>query len=263
MYNPREMFEFEDTYGHGKRLRFIKNSIENYCKEKEKNKEQIKILDIGCGTGIAVTFPFASLGYSITGVDIDKDSINWAQEKNIYPNANFICGFLEKLSNLKNFDIIICSETLEHISNPKEFLINFKKYLNPEGIVILTVPNGYGWFEIEKFVYEKLGLKYLLMPLIKLKLIIMPKDPLPFATLNKFDVHLQHFSWLKINKLFEETGFIVLNQEGSFIFGGPISETLLKWYKPFLNFNNWLTNKMPIKMAIGWYFVLKEKRNKK
>jgi 2-polyprenyl-3-methyl-5-hydroxy-6-metoxy-1,4-benzoquinol methylase len=263
MKNIGIQFNFENTYGHGRRIRFIRNSIQDYCNEKGKDKNQIKILDIGCGTGIGITFPVASLGYSITGVDVDKDSINLAQEKNIYPNANFACGFLEELSNLKDFDIIICSEVLEHVSRPEEFLTVIKSRLKPGGIIILTVPNGYGWFEIEKFIYDKFGLKYLSILLIKLKSIIISKNTPSFITLNtlnKADVHLQHFSWLKINELFKKTDFIILDKKGAFIFGGPISETFLKWCKPFLNFNDWLANKMSIKMTIGWYFVLTHKK---
>lgn len=175
MKNIGFLFNYEDTYGHGKRLNFIKEAIENYCQENGKRKVEIKILDIGCGTGIGTTFPVASLGYSIIGVDIDKDSINWALKENIYSNANFECGLLENLTHLSDFDIVICSEVLEHVPNPKDFLLLLKSRLKPNGIIILTIPNGYGWFEFEKLIYERLGLKYLFKFLIKFKIIPTPK----------------------------------------------------------------------------------------
>ena len=250
-------FNFEDTYSHGKRFHFIKRAIEDYCRKKGKNKEQIKILDVGCGTGVGITFPIASLGYNIVGLDIDEDSIKWASKNNVYPNAKFEAGFLEELPNLTNFDVIICSEVLEHTPDPRKFLLLLKSRLKLDGIIILTVPNGYGWFEWEKLLYEKLGLRYLLGALIKLKILPVRKHPLPLITLNKKDRHLQRFTYSKICHLFNSAGLKVVGRGKAGLFGGPISETFLWWCRPFLKFNNWLGDHSLNFMVLGWYFVLK------
>lgn len=125
---------------------------------------------------------------------------------------------MENLTYLSDFDIIICSEVLEHIPNPKNFLLLLKSRLNSKGIIILTIPNGYGWFEFEKFIYEKL--RPLIKPYIKLKIIIVPKKPLPLATLNKKDIHLQRFSYRGIKKLIKEIDFSILQEGKAGLFGG-------------------------------------------
>ena len=272
MYKPEAMFKFEDTYGHGKRLHFIKQSIEDYCQQNKKSKQDIKILDIGCGTGIGITLPIASLGYNIIGVDIDKNSIAWANKENIYPNAGFECGLLENLSHINDFDIIIGSEVLEHISNPKEFLFLLRSRLKKNGIIVLTVPNGYGWFEFEKFLYEKCGLKYILMVLhgiaMFLKHLLTRIRPIASekqikysvpATLNEKDVHLQRFTLKRLNYLFLRSNLKSIKVCKATIFGGPISESLFGRCKTFLKLNNWLGDKLSYNLSIDWYFVLKEK----
>jgi len=257
-------FEKEDIYGHGKRLHFIKKAIEDYRQKSQKKVSDISILDVGCGTGIGITFPIASLGYKILGIDIDLSSIEEANKINIYPNASFFNGFIEEKADLKNTDIIICSEVLEHVPNPFKFLLSLKRCLKKEGIIILTTPNGYGWFEFEKFVYEKLGLKFLfkfLKGIIRVSKLINSKKPLPMVTLNKKDKHLQRFTYKRLKSLFKKADLNIIRESRAGVFGGQISEALFGWCKPLLKLNNWLGDKAPLSLVIDWYFVLKKSSN--
>ncbi len=256
-YKPEAMFSFEDTYGHGKRLHFIKQSIEDYCQKNNKDKKNIKILDIGCGTGIGITFPIASLGYKIIGVDIDKNSIHYANKINIYPKADFVAGDLKDLMDLTDFDIIICSEVLEHVSNPEDFLMFLTTRIKSDGIIILTVPNGYSWFEFENFCYNKLAIKFLLKYLIKFYILPVNKNALPLITFNKNDKHIQRFSYNSLKDLLAKVELKITQQRKATLFGGPVSEALFWWCKPLLKLNNWLGNKSPYFLATDWYLILK------
>ncbi len=253
-------FDFEDTYSHGKRLHFIKEAIENYCQKNNQRKEEIKILDIGCGTDIGTTFPLASLGYSIIGVDIDKDSIHYAKTENIYSNASFENGFLDKMPHLSSFDVIVCSEVLEHVTDTTTFLLLLKSRLKSDGIIILTVPNGYGWFEFEKFIYEKLELRALfkfLNTIIHVRKIINSNKSLPPTTLNKKDKHLQRFTYKRLKSFFKKADLNIIRESRGGVFGGQISEILFGRFALLLKFNNWLGTKLPAHLSIDWYFVLK------
>jgi len=92
-----------------------------------------------------------------------KKSIDYAKTK--YPEIKFICEDITKGNNYK-FNIIVCSEVLEHLRNPSEFLNSMKKMLKPNGIIIITIPNGFGPWElflnmpldIVRYIVKKIGL---------------------------------------------------------------------------------------------------------
>lgn len=214
MQNIGFPFDTENSYGYGKRLRFVRHAIEKYIKENHFNKRSVKILDIGCGTGFYLTFPLMSLGYNIIGVDPDLESIEYAKRINIYPNGSFIKSELKDLSSYNIFDIIICSEVLEHVEDPETFLYILKTKLKYNGIIILTIPNGFGAYEIDSFIYHKLRVKYCLIFLSRLKKFILyilgintrhrNNETIIPVTYKNNDIHLQYFTYNKINALFKK-----------------------------------------------------------
>ena len=84
------------------------------------------------------------------GFDIHKESIDYAKKKYKTKKINF----KEKISN-KKFDIIIISEVLEHLDKPEEILFQLKNKLKKDGLILGSIPNGYGLTEIEKFIIHK------------------------------------------------------------------------------------------------------------
>src|SRR5262249_40433665 len=40
------------------------------------------------------------------------------------------------------FDLVIACEVIEHVAHPKELLIHLKSFLDPDGRLLLTTPNG-------------------------------------------------------------------------------------------------------------------------
>jgi len=139
------MFKFrvlENSYGHKKRLEFIVKQIEKYCLVNNFDKNQIRILDVGCGSGLLITLPLGSLGYEILGIDFDENSIKFANTQNIFKNIKFEKNTIENINGV--YDIILACEILEHVEKPIEFLNTVKSKLKPNGIITLTTPNGYG-----------------------------------------------------------------------------------------------------------------------
>jgi 2-polyprenyl-3-methyl-5-hydroxy-6-metoxy-1,4-benzoquinol methylase len=105
-----------------------------------------KVLDVGCYYS---NFPYqlASIGYSVTAIDLDNYELT-------HPNLKFIQGDVNKL-NLpkKGFDVITCVSTLEHIgvgyykspkdlSADKQAVNRFAELLKPKGRLIITTPFG-------------------------------------------------------------------------------------------------------------------------
>ncbi len=120
-----------------KRLDFIVKSIDGL------NKPDAKVLDIGCGNG-NISLALGSLGYLVTGVDIDSTSIEKANNRNKFDNVKFEEIDANSFAIIDEFDAVVCSEVLEHLDKPIELSESIYRILKPGGVFIATVPNGYG-----------------------------------------------------------------------------------------------------------------------
>ncbi len=121
-----------------KRLNFIANHIQHLDPEKG------KVLDIGCGNG-NISIYLGSLGYNVLGVDISEKAIEKATQLNTLTNVNFkVMSAEELIATDPTYDVVICSEVLEHLENPDSLLKVIDILLKPQGKLIVTVPNGFG-----------------------------------------------------------------------------------------------------------------------
>jgi 2-polyprenyl-3-methyl-5-hydroxy-6-metoxy-1,4-benzoquinol methylase len=222
-----------------KKLDFIVSSIRNQF-----NRINLKGLDLGCGKG-NVTFPLASLGYEMIGIDMSQDDIGVARSKNIHGiNVTFLFGDAEKLSLKKgNFDFAVCSELLEHLIHPSYALSSINDVLKEDGLLIITVPNGYGPFSLTHDFHLYSDCLNILRNEIIPK--IFPRThPSP---------HVQLFTISKISKLLKKTGFEILKINHSDIISFlPISSR-------FCYFDCKLADKLPSLFVSGYYIVCKKK----
>ena len=220
--------EQENVYAHRKRLRFIVRAIETLRIAQGKQPPDLTILDVGCGTGIMITLPLASMGYQITGVDIDGESIAAARRVNPYPNAAFRRDDAVTLAAAgEHYDVVIASEVLEHLTDPLSFLRTLRGLLTRDGILVLTTPNGYGWFEGEQYLWDHAGLgdrilrwherwgRFTQRLKAPIKRLIgwqpaPPPPPPPWeylaSTQNTASPHVQRFRWPGVERLVTAAG---------------------------------------------------------
>ena len=105
----------------------------------------LKCLDIGCGGGI-LSEPMSRLGALVTGIDASEMAIQSAiaHSRKSRLDIDFKCmstGDLIKSSLDNQFDIIIASEVIEHVSNRALFLSDISKLCKPGGLVVFTTIN--------------------------------------------------------------------------------------------------------------------------
>ncbi|MBI1182695.1 methyltransferase domain-containing protein [bacterium] len=125
-----------------KRLNFIYNNI------KEAIGEQGKVLDVGCGNGNISLF-LGEKGYDVKGIDISPDAIEVAKKRNPYTNVSFEVRPAEQLrDNGERYKAIVCSEVLEHLDEPEKLVAVLHDILTDDGVLVVTVPNGYGPREV-------------------------------------------------------------------------------------------------------------------
>lgn len=113
-----------------------------------------KVLDVGCASGfmlsqIAKEFP----GAKYFGIDAYDRAIDFANQK--YSGINFKVGIAEKLPYKdESFDLIICYETMEHMTYPKVALFEMRRVLKKNGALVLAMYSGSLLFRAVWLVWE-------------------------------------------------------------------------------------------------------------
>jgi len=124
-----ERTKVEDARTFVRRLKLIKE----FCDGKY-------LLDIGCNIGTLLEEAI-KMGFVARGIDV-----------------NFMCREYGKLKGLKidhamsdtlpyqhPFDVIVMNEVLEHLINPREYLMMLKSHMSNNGIIFITTPDAGSW----------------------------------------------------------------------------------------------------------------------
>jgi SAM-dependent methyltransferase len=103
------------------------------------NKDNIKILEIGCGTGDYLALLRDIGGWDVMGVEMSPYAAECARREH---GLNVITGtiFDGKFTD-ESFDVIIMKHVFEHVHNPSETLKEINRLLNKNGKFIFIVPN--------------------------------------------------------------------------------------------------------------------------
>lgn len=110
------------------------------------------ILDVGAGEGFTLArLKKEKIGKKLEGIEYMDEAI--AMGKKLHPDILVKKGDIYKLPyEDKIFDLVICTEVLEHLENPqkglKELIRVSKKY------ILVTVPNE-PWFTLQRFLRGK------------------------------------------------------------------------------------------------------------
>jgi glycosyltransferase involved in cell wall biosynthesis/ubiquinone/menaquinone biosynthesis C-methylase UbiE len=124
-------------------------------------KPGMKVLDAGCGSGIFSIY-LARKKCIVVGIDGSKTMIELCNENQILSNSTitFIqdCLPFENLNNYAKQDLIICSSVLEYIIDIERVIRQFTELLNPNGLVIISMPNKDSWYrKMEKYIFKVTG----------------------------------------------------------------------------------------------------------
>jgi SAM-dependent methyltransferase len=92
------------------------------------------------------------------------ESADFCQVDKEYGEITYICDLTTIPVEDNRFDLVLCSQVLEHIPEPEKVLKEFFRVLKPSGTLWLTVPLFYEEHETpyDFYRYTQYGLKYLL-----------------------------------------------------------------------------------------------------
>ncbi len=122
------------------------NLIALLLKQKEITKKQeIYILDVGCGDGALLYLlnkKLTNYTFKIHGVDLSEDALTVAKKK--IPNAELKNTDAYNLLFPNNyFDIVISSDVIEHVNLPNKMLGDIQRVTKHDGEVIIGTPIRY------------------------------------------------------------------------------------------------------------------------
>ncbi|MGL5125357.1 MAG: class I SAM-dependent methyltransferase [Fusobacteriaceae bacterium] len=146
-----------------KDVKYFSNPRKNVLEMIPLEKRNGKILEIGAGTGATLVYAkesgFAKEVHGIDLVELDGQNHPFIDK--------FSIGNIEEIEvpyKEKEFDVILLLDILEHLVNPKEMLINLKKYLKDDGYILISLPNFRELINMRNiflkgdFKYEKSGI---------------------------------------------------------------------------------------------------------
>jgi len=241
----------EDIFGNAKKIRFILPII---ARLREKLDRDVSVLDFGCGNALGVGQYLIGEGIDYVGVDFHEPSLSFARENFGGPKAQF----LDKVPGDRTFDVIIYADVLEHVHDPLSIVKAYAHQLAPGGILIWSVPNGYGPCEIEKKIDQRMRL-YQILRFVKhlgLRLTGRSSQMPPSVPYNNECGHVKFFTLGALRRLASDAGFkIVQIAHGGFV-GADLTGNTIFRSRRFVEWNIRISDRLPSWMVSNWYLVL-------
>lgn len=104
--------------------------------------EDCHILDLGCGTGLELSYYLAENPYAIiTGIDLSQGMLDALQKKFYSRNIHLICGsYFDVPFGEECFDAAVSVESLHHFTKEAKIPLytKLRRSLKPDGYFILT-----------------------------------------------------------------------------------------------------------------------------
>ena len=97
-------------------------------------------LEIGCGFGFVLDFARHVFGWRVAGVDPGIIARTGEKDLGLEIAPDYVTPGYD--FGGRRFDLIMCSEVVEHVPAPGQFLETLKRGLTQEGTLLLTTPNA-------------------------------------------------------------------------------------------------------------------------
>ena len=108
-----------------------------------------RVLEVGPGSGIYLPI-LSSKAREVFAMDLEEKYLDNARLlRNQYPNIAVVKDDITTTRfGPRSFDLILCSEVIEHLSDSRAALRNLNVLLRPGGILILSTPQRYSLLEV-------------------------------------------------------------------------------------------------------------------
>ncbi len=220
--------------------------------ETHKSSQEIKVLDIGCGTCQLTNILANKISCHIMAIDVDEKSINMARKCMLHKNIELYVKDIEKEPVIGKFEIVLMTQIIDHLHDPSKLIKKIvKENLSDSGIVIIVISNGYGPYEISKKSH-KFNMCYLKnTDVAKLK-------KMPF-TCNNISPHLWSFNQIDLKHMVREAGLTLKKFENITFLLPSYPYNRMYYSSPVLisklldTLDSFIAFFIPNKFASNWY----------
>jgi SAM-dependent methyltransferase len=108
------------------------------------------VLDLASGEGYGSNL-IAREACNVIGVDISQEALAHARQKYQKDNLKFLHGSASNVPvDSNSIDIVVSFETIEHHNEHEEMLLEIKRVLKPDGILIMSSPDKLNYTDLPK-----------------------------------------------------------------------------------------------------------------
>ncbi|HVM01432.1 MAG TPA: class I SAM-dependent methyltransferase [Acidimicrobiales bacterium] len=119
---------------------FAAGSLDRIVAGFEPYRRDNRMLDVGFG-GAGAMLAAARAGWDVEGVEVSEPAVKNADRLGL----RAVHGAVEEVGYPEgHFDVVICSEVLEHVPNPRGMAEEIARILRPGGLLWATTPHGRG-----------------------------------------------------------------------------------------------------------------------
>jgi 2-polyprenyl-3-methyl-5-hydroxy-6-metoxy-1,4-benzoquinol methylase len=124
--------EHGPDHSHAERLRALNNALAECLR----GQNVIDVLEAGGGSKTHIVFD-EEKKLTITTIDISSVQL----DKNSYANHKILGDICEYKFAPESYDVIICYDVIEHVTDPQAALRSFIGALKPGGCIVIGAPN--------------------------------------------------------------------------------------------------------------------------
>jgi 2-polyprenyl-3-methyl-5-hydroxy-6-metoxy-1,4-benzoquinol methylase len=161
-----------------------------------------RVLELGCAEGAFAATVKDRTGAEVWGIEFNAQV---AERARAILDHVLVGDADERIAEIPDsyFDVVICNDVLEHLIDPIRTLMNLRRKLRSEGVIVASIPNIRYSRALSKVVLRK----------------DFPKDDEGI-----FDrTHLHFFTRKSIVRTFEQAGFTLSRIEGINAHYGPLA----------------------------------------
>ncbi len=121
----------------------VNYGLRKRCRAVTRCKRGGRLLEIGCANGLFLNAMRQMGDWQLHGVDVSESAVRYARER---LGLDVVQGQLEDARFPDNqFDVVVLWDVLEHVHHPRETLLEIRRVLKPDGVLVFRVPVFDSW----------------------------------------------------------------------------------------------------------------------